>query len=309
MNKKYEDLLYSNGTLKNKFNIIDKNELKVKEEECSLGRMIILNTFPEKMKALFGTSFDHQHLKKMHKYLLGDVYSWAGEYKQFSLYKGQEILNGRSVNYAPVEFLKENLDEVFKVLRVTKWQDLPTREKILKFADTYQYLWQCHPFNEGNTRTTSMFMKQFAHEYNIPIDFKKLFADPLTLRNSFVLYATGNNDKPMKDLFLNCIIESEQDRLLDIKTLPINVYNFVKGKIIKEELINKKFQYNNNTWEIIDLQKNKGQANANALIFNCDTHEIYLEKDFARDVKFILKLNQKINNIEEIKKKEMWLDE
>jgi len=207
MAKKYEDLLYSSGTLRNNFNITDKDELKLKEEICSLGKILKLKSLFD-MNQFFGTNFDHEHLKKVHKFLLSDVYSWAGDYKQFSLYKGQDILNGRSVNYAPVEFLKDNLDWVFGELKHTKWNALTPKQQVLKFADLYQYLWQCHPFNEGNTRTTSLFMKQFAQEHNIPIDFKKLFKDPLTLRNSFVLYATGNVDKPMNDLFLNCIIEA-----------------------------------------------------------------------------------------------------
>ena len=166
MAKKYEDLLYPNGTLKNKFNIIDKTDLKFAEENCSSGKMLLLTSSGE-MNKFFGNNFEHEHLKKVHKFLLGDVYSWAGEYKQFSLYKGQDILNGRSVNYAPVEFLKDNLDWVFSQLKHTNWKNLTTKEQVLKFADLYQYLWQCHPFNEGNTRTTSVFMKHFALINNI----------------------------------------------------------------------------------------------------------------------------------------------
>lgn len=295
MVKNYKDLFYPNDVLINKFGITDKNALKIKEEELSFIRMAELPNL-EALNTRFGHEFNHEHLKKIHKFLLGDVYSWAGEYKQFSLYKGQEILNGRSVNYAPVEYLEENLNYVFNELKNTKWQTLSPKQQVLKFADLYQYLWQCHPFNEGNTRTTSVFMKQFAQEHNIPIDFKKLFKEPLTLRNSFVLYATGNIDKPMNDLFLSCMIAETNERLIDTKKLPLIVYDVVKGKISKEELINKKFKYDDNTWEIIDLQKTKGQAQAEALIYNCDTQKTYFEKNFAGEVPFKLKLNNETHS-------------
>ena len=206
MVKKYEDLFYSSGILINKFNIKNKENLEIEEERYSFLKVARL-CFVDEMNRCFGIRFDHEHLKKIHKYLLGDVYAWAGEYKQFSLYKGQDILGGRSVNYSPVEYLKSNLDYVFSELNNTKWSLLSKREQVLKFADLYQYLWQCHPFNEGNTRTTSMFMYHFAKVHNIPINFKKLFKDSITLRNSFVLYATGFGDRQMNDLFISCIVD------------------------------------------------------------------------------------------------------
>ena len=79
-------------------------------------------------------------------------------------------------------------------MNYTKWDELSNDDKILKFADQFQYLWQCHPFNEGNTRTTSKFMQAFAKEKKIPIDFNKLFNNPRDLRNGFVLYSTGEPD-------------------------------------------------------------------------------------------------------------------
>ena len=177
----------------NKFNEKNKEQLTIKEQKNNAKVLAILNT-DDNLSKFMNNEFNIDSLKKLHKFLLGDVYDWAGTFKEVPLLKNQSILGGASVQYCPPEYLEDNLKEVFWRMNHTKWDELSNDDKILKFADQFQYLWQCHPFNEGNTRTTSMFMKAFAKEKNIPINFKKLFNNPTELRNGFVLYSTGEPD-------------------------------------------------------------------------------------------------------------------
>lgn len=193
--KEYDKLFYPfTNTLINKFDELNREKLKIKEEAYSKNKMEELDTKPLVYKKIFKDGFTIDTLKNVHKFLLGGVYSWAGTLKKFPLYKGQDILNGTSVKYCDPMYLEDNLKEVLWRMNHTKWDELSDDDKILKFADQFQYLWQCHPFNEGNTRTTSKFMEAFAKEKNIPIDFNKLFNNPRDLRNGFVLYSTGEPD-------------------------------------------------------------------------------------------------------------------
>ena len=192
--KAWDKLFYpGSNVMINKFNEKNKEQLTIKEQKNNAKVLAILNT-DDNLSKFMNNEFNIDSLKKLHKFLLGDVYDWAGTFKEVPLLKNQSILGGASVQYCPPEYLEDNLKEVFWRMNHTKWDELSNDDKILKFADQFQYLWQCHPFNEGNTRTTSMFMKAFAKEKNIPINFKKLFNNPTELRNGFVLYSTGEPD-------------------------------------------------------------------------------------------------------------------
>ena len=210
--RKYKNLFYPNSdVLINKLNKHTVESLKEAEETVVSGRMFELDDMNH-MSQLFGTKFDDKHLLAVHKYLFQDVYEWAGTYKVASLFKGQDILNGHTVPYCPVEMLQINLENIFTDLKNIQWDKLSDKDKVLKFADTYQYLWQCHPFNEGNTRTTSKFMEQYAYVNKIPVNFKKLFKDPTSLRNAFCLYSIGDSksDEILNDLFLNSMTNSKE---------------------------------------------------------------------------------------------------
>lgn len=289
--KAYDKLFYpGTGILKNKFNVTNADELKYREEKAVLGRMQLLSI---KKNNINSHEFNLETLLKFHKYLFQDVYSWAGTLKVDSLYKGQDILNGQSVPYCPREYLEENLNSVFNKMKKYDWGNNSNKDKVIKFADIYQELWQCHPFNEGNTRTTSMFMKQFAEVKKIPIDFPKLFQDPKTLRNSFVYYATGCNDRPMNELFLDCMIKSNEKT--DTISLVKNVMNFTRDKLFKGEIIDKTFDYKDKEYLIFDLAKIPGQHTADAIIQDCDSQKLFLEHNFAGSNPFKLDLKYQVN--------------
>lgn len=289
--KEYDKLFYpGSNVLKNKFQIKNAMELKIKEEKSVASRILKMDN--PNVRTMFGTEFDIQHLLAIHKYLFQDVYSWAGTLKVDSLYKGQDILDGKSVAYCPREYLEENLNSVFSKMKKFDWHNTPAKEKVLKFADLYQELWQCHPFNEGNTRTTSIFMKQFASENNIPVNFKKLFQDPCGLRNSFVVFATGYNDKIMNDLFLDSMVSSKDK--IDLRNLTKKVMAFSRDKIKKEEIINQTFDFKDKEYLIKDIQQVQGHHMANAVIQDCDSQKLYFEKNFAGSNPFELKLNNQI---------------
>ena len=46
------------------------------------------------------TKFDLDYVKNIHKYILSDIYDWAGEFRTVPMEKPEEVLGGDTVRYA-----------------------------------------------------------------------------------------------------------------------------------------------------------------------------------------------------------------
>lgn len=78
----------------------------------------------------------------------------------------------------------------------------------------------------------------------------------------------------------------------DNRELALDVYKFVKNEIDKNDLVKKTFEYENEKFRIADIKKVQGKAQADAIIQNIDSNELYLEKNFAGMNPFKLSLNK-----------------
>lgn len=65
---------YSNGVLKNKLHIHEAAELEKKENELSARNALFLLQKKPQIK-------DINDLKKIHQFLFGELYDWAGKYR------------------------------------------------------------------------------------------------------------------------------------------------------------------------------------------------------------------------------------
>lgn len=124
--------------LENKLNITDSSELARVEEKISKTKAIELfeRGILEEMSA--GT-FDS--LSKIHKYLFGEIYNFAGEIRTVNIAKG-------NFRFAPVMYLKPALENVEKMPQ-------STFEEII---DKYVEMNVAHPFREGNGRSTRIWL-------------------------------------------------------------------------------------------------------------------------------------------------------
>ena len=91
---KWEEYLISGtNVLKNKFNIVEREELIKKEIEITFEKLLELQLSPICM------NFDEEHLKAIHKYLFEDIYYFAGEYR--NVYMGKNNSYFASVDEIP----------------------------------------------------------------------------------------------------------------------------------------------------------------------------------------------------------------
>lgn len=181
-------LIPNSTVLKNLLGITNEKELDLAEAELSRANMMLLyeNGFND---------FSSGGFCFIHKFLFGDVYEWAGQYRKTNIQKREELLAGRSIWYSNVTEIGTDLDRVFVEIKKIDWASL-TREDIAKqIARLFPKLWQVHPFREGNTRTTVMMMTFFVERYGYYFDQNLMAESAGYVRDSFVLASLGEHSE------------------------------------------------------------------------------------------------------------------
>lgn len=180
------DCYEGTSCLINKFDIKDETVLKELETTITLTKITEYSLNP-----LFNT-FDVQHYKEIHKYLFGDIYDWAGEYRTVDMSKkGTAFANADSIeNLMSKCFERLNNKNLFQGLKFDDFVD--------NLVDFYCVTNMIHPFREGNGRTQRVFLTQLINENGYDIDFFEIDTDELMIAT--IQSANGVTDY-LKDIF------------------------------------------------------------------------------------------------------------
>ena len=174
---------------KGKQNSINHNEL-----ECDFVSMRIVELLE---KDDFELSVDY--LKCIHKYLFQDVYEFAGEFRNINFSKHEIILNNDSVAYGDYKTLKESLEYDISLEKEKNYKEMSIVDVIKNITDFSSSIWQVHPFREGNTRTTALFIEKYLISLWYNVD-NSLFKDKsVYFRNALVRSNYFNNDLNIKE--------------------------------------------------------------------------------------------------------------
>ena len=174
---------------KKKQNNINHNEL-----ECDFVSMRIVELLKENNFEL-----SVNYLKYIHKYLFQDVYEFAGEFRKIDFSKNEKILNNDSVAYGDCKTLVESLEYDISLEKDKNYKDISIVEVIKNIADFSSNIWQVHPFREGNTRTTAVFIEKYLISLGYNVD-NSLFKDKsVYFRNALVRSNYFNNYLNIKE--------------------------------------------------------------------------------------------------------------
>lgn len=191
----YEDT----GTLKNKLGIKDYNELREAEANISFVKLLTVD------RDVPCNKFDLEYIKAVHKYILDDIFDWAGEFRTVPMEKPEKILAGDSVRYSyPTEIEPKAVQYLDEINRIN-WNVLDLDAKSMKFTQLIAGLWQVHPFRDGNTRTTITYAFRFAEEHGFPMQRQLLLDHFDYVRGGLVWASQGEYsnysylDKIIKD--------------------------------------------------------------------------------------------------------------
>ena len=209
-------------TEKEKNSDINHNEL-----ECDLVSTRIVELLQEDN---FELSIDY--LKYVHKYLFQDVYEFAGEFRKVDFSKHERILNNDSVAYGDHKLLEQSLDYDITLEKNKNYKEMNIVDVINNITDFSSRVWQIHPFREGNTRTTALFIEKYLVSLGYSVD-NTLFKDKsVYFRNALV-----------RSNYFNNYLNTKEDNSFLIKfyeNLLLGKNNNLHSKdLIVEELFNK----------------------------------------------------------------------
>ncbi len=109
-------------------------------------------------------------LKSIHRYLFNNIYDFAGIFREYNITKSESILNGESVKYANFFEISDILDYDFGMEKKQKYSKMTKEQTVKRICEFSSSIWQVHPFGEGNTRTTAVFIELYLNSIGFKVN-------------------------------------------------------------------------------------------------------------------------------------------
>ena len=97
----------------------------------------------------------------IHRRLFEGVFGHAGQIRQYNITKKEWVLSGDTVIYADWNSIKETLNYDFATEKQFSYEGLSVEAAVKHLAKFASDIGQIHPFGEGNTRATAVFMIKY----------------------------------------------------------------------------------------------------------------------------------------------------
>lgn len=140
-------------------------------------------------------NFSPTELLNIHKRLFKDIFDGAGLYRDYNFTKKEWVLNGDTVIYASFDTIKETLEYDFDQEKNFSYKGLSLDESIKHLCKFTSNIWQVHPFCEGNTRTTAVFIIKYLRTFGFNINDEVFAENSWYFRNSLVRANYKNFEK------------------------------------------------------------------------------------------------------------------
>ena len=197
--------------LENKLGIESSAELADAEEKITKKRALEIyeSGFLDKLES--GT-FDS--LAKIHKYLFGDIYEFAGEIRKVNISKG-------NFRFAPLMYLNESLKNIDKMKQST----------FDEIIEKYVEMNIAHPFREGNGRSTRIWLDlMLKKELGYVVDWSLVDKEDYLL----AMERSPVRDIEIKHVIKNALTDKINDREIFMKGID-NSYFYEGYKSYKTE--------------------------------------------------------------------------
>lgn len=155
-------------------------------------------------------SFTPAAWMSIHRYLFKDVFMHAGEIRTYNIYKNEWVLNGKSVFYASYDSIPMTMEYDFKTEAAFSYKNL-SRDAINRHLAQFTCdIWQIHPFGEGNTRSTAVFLIKYLSSLGYSINQECFAKKSWYFRNALVRanYNDLPNDIHATTLYLESFFEN-----------------------------------------------------------------------------------------------------
>jgi cell filamentation protein len=152
----------------NKFNIRDEAKLSEIEAQITFAKAVLLEETP------IEGSFDFEHFKRIHDFLLCDLYEWAGQIRTVDISK-------KRTKFLDADSIENIAEKCFSKVAKGFLDNLSPTEFAKRIAEFYNDVNFIHPFREGNGRTQRIYFTQLIRHYGYDINFSDVDADELMI--------------------------------------------------------------------------------------------------------------------------------
>ena len=169
----------------------EQRDLRMTAEQNTMEADIVASHITE-LLAENTFQFSPAELQSIHRRLFTGVFKSAGQYRTYNISKKEWVLNGASVFYASYDSIRDTLDYDFNQEKAFSYVDLDVSQAIKHIAKFISGVWQIHPFCEGNTRTTAVFMIKYLKTFGFNVS-NQVFADNSWYFRNALVRANYNN--------------------------------------------------------------------------------------------------------------------
>lgn len=142
-------------------------------------------------------SFTALEFLNIHRHLFAGVFKHAGEVRIYDISKKEWVLQGDSVVYGRAADIMMALRYDIQQEKDFNYSGLSADEIVEHIVDFVTLLWQNHPFCEGNTRTTAVFVIKYLRSIGFNVDNELFAHNSWYFRNALV---RANYRNPLKGI-------------------------------------------------------------------------------------------------------------
>lgn len=168
---------------------IESHYIKAAGESQDTGRTREADLVATRIATLLGDAafqFSTRTYFNIHKKLFEGIYPHAGSIRPYNITKKEWVLNGDTVRYCDCDVISDALNYDFERERKSSSVGLSTEQKIARICRFIGDVWQIHPFGEGNTRTTAVFLIQYLKYLGFPVNVAPFAKHAWYFRNALV---------------------------------------------------------------------------------------------------------------------------
>ena len=143
-------------------------------------------------------SFSLPGFVSIHKGIFAGIFKFAGQLRDYNITKEEWILDGDTVLYSPARDLKAAIAYDLQQEREFDYTGLDMSGIVSHIAQFTSGIWQIHPFGEGNTRTTAVFIIKYLRSLGFKVNNTTFEKDSWYFRNALVRANYQNLQKGIK---------------------------------------------------------------------------------------------------------------
>ena len=168
----------------------ERSEIEDETKEADIVSARIAKLLGEK-----SFQFSPAEWMSIHRRLFEGVFKHAGQVRPYNITKKEWVLNGDTVIYADYTSIRDTLDYDFATEKKFSYEGLSVEASVRHLAKFASDIWQIHPFCEGNTRATAVFMIKYMKTFGFRVNNDAFQKNSWYFRNALVRANYNNLQK------------------------------------------------------------------------------------------------------------------